>query len=271
METSEGPAQSPNPPLYHAGFLVESTRDGSPTLRQVQSAGDFPGESMHHSGGALAETLYVYGPIWQWAFAQTRQAGFFSLGLGLGYHELLWAVLDLTMGGESQLWTSETHQGLIDEFTVWAQCAKKTAVFEDITQRVLASSWQKLLPTPIHKLREISVLDLQNHLHLASKEGRWQILPALSSLSLRDWKQTKPFVVQGILYDAFSRKTSPELWSEEFLREFLQTVAAPEAAFATYACLAPLKNALRAEGFALQVRPGFLGKRNSSLAIRQTR
>ncbi|MFZ4405454.1 MAG: hypothetical protein ACOYOK_15255 [Pseudobdellovibrionaceae bacterium] len=51
-------------------FTAEITEDGSPTLRLKQSStAKFPtGESMHHSGGAATETLYIYGYAIQQVF-----------------------------------------------------------------------------------------------------------------------------------------------------------------------------------------------------------
>ncbi|MNL45541.1 bifunctional tRNA (mnm(5)s(2)U34)-methyltransferase/FAD-dependent cmnm(5)s(2)U34 oxidoreductase [compost metagenome] len=71
----------------------------------------------------------------------------------------------------------------------------------------------------------------------------------------------------GILYDAFSSKTTPHLWEEEFLKSFFQCAAA-DAMVSTYACKATLKRALKDSGFEVIVREGFLGKRNSTLALR---
>ena len=254
----------------HAGFAVETTGDGSPTLRQVINDGgpDLPPESMHHSGGALSETLYVYGPVLKWGFQQSPSAKFFSLGLGLGYHEMFWALLDFSLEKKSQLLTSEASEPLSLEFLNWATGEKEIELYDEIARQILASRWPDFLPAPLTFNSSVSVQDLRSHLGLSHQQKRWSLLSALSISSLRNWKLERNFNCDGILYDAFSRKTSPELWSEEFLTEFLQTTAAPRCAFGTYACLAPLKKALGVEQFQLEVREGFLGKRNASLAFR---
>lgn len=74
------------------GFSLEKTQDGSPTLRRHEpTRSDFQtGESMHHSGGAWEETLYIYKPviekIKEWNISKPA---FLSVGLGLGYVELM--------------------------------------------------------------------------------------------------------------------------------------------------------------------------------------
>jgi tRNA U34 5-methylaminomethyl-2-thiouridine-forming methyltransferase MnmC len=69
-----------------------------------------------------------------------------------------------------------------------------------------------------------------------------------------------------LLFDAFSAKTSPDLWTEEFLVEFFNKATAGDALISTYASRTALKNALKRAGFLVEVREGFKGKRNSTLA-----
>ncbi len=69
------------------GFLIETTKDGSPTLRFQNQ-----GESMHHSGGAAAETNYIYGDLISKTLQVLKQdCKTCVVGLGLGYIEIAWA------------------------------------------------------------------------------------------------------------------------------------------------------------------------------------
>ncbi|HEX4923844.1 MAG TPA: MnmC family methyltransferase, partial [Bdellovibrionales bacterium] len=69
-----------------------------------------------------------------------------------------------------------------------------------------------------------------------------------------------------ILYDPFSKRTSPELWEQAFLESFLMKAAGNPCVFSTYASHGQLKRALAAQGFSQEPRPGFGGKRESTLA-----
>jgi hypothetical protein len=86
------------------GYEVVITADGSPSLRSLS----IPTlESMHHSGGALSETESIYTPVFRQVLDLIPQARFFSLGLGLGYNEWIWARECLLSGYGS----AETAQG----------------------------------------------------------------------------------------------------------------------------------------------------------------
>jgi tRNA U34 5-methylaminomethyl-2-thiouridine-forming methyltransferase MnmC len=71
-----------------------------------------------------------------------------------------------------------------------------------------------------------------------------------------------------LLFDAFSAKTSPELWTEEFLVEFFNKATENDAMVSTYASRTTLKKALKTAEFFVEVREGFQGKRNSTLAFK---
>jgi len=69
-------------------------------------------------------------------------------------------------------------------------------------------------------------------------------------------------------FDAFSKKSSATLWTEEFLNSFLENHTHADCVFTTYACTSQLKRVLKKHGFSLINRPGFAGKRESTLAMR---
>src|SRR5262249_23635737 len=70
-------------------FQVVSTLDGSPTLRLFQD-GKWT-ETMHSPKGAWSETLYIYADAMKAALEHGWPLRVFSLGLGLGYNELVYA------------------------------------------------------------------------------------------------------------------------------------------------------------------------------------
>ncbi len=83
------------------GFQREITRDGSLTLRACGS----DAEAMHHSGGALDETLFVYGEPLIEIFERIHRPRIFSLGLGVGYVEFVTAARGVRQAKDFELMT----------------------------------------------------------------------------------------------------------------------------------------------------------------------
>lgn len=235
------------------GFKVEHTEDESPTLRMIKPCReDFSdGESMHHSGGAWKETRYIYLPVIDWVRARgIKNPRFLSLGLGLGYVEMM---LASEIESLFKIFSFEVVPELKDFLIRWA-CGKSLPreielVYDQVAAHVL-------------KDKELSVEDLKMRLKTLLKEERWILLGALED----SFGEAQP--CHGIMYDAFSKNVSPQLWSPEFLSRFLQNWTAPECCLSTYSCTGNLKRSLIAENFRLVIRPGFQGKRDSTWAER---
>lgn len=238
------------------GFEVEITGDGSPSLRLLQ--GHTPevakGESMHHSGGAAEETELIYGRVIRQVFAQVSRPHFLSVGLGLGY-------VEMTVARESLLkrclnFTLESFE-LVPELREYLKQWLKNGdlnpeisqVYDQVLKCVLKDT--TLSPQAVKSL-------------LASK------------LDSQEWKMQGPLVADsklmaqahGLLFDAFSAKTSPDLWTEEFLIEFLNKASAENIILSTYASRGSLKRALKAADFRVETHEGFKGKRNSTMAFK---
>jgi hypothetical protein len=213
------------------------TADGSPSLSWADK------ELMHHRGGALSETDKIYGEV----ITETLVKGglhFISVGLGLGYNELCIArecvkhnIFDV------QILSFESDSFLVRQFLNFIN-GNKNEVHEKI----------------------FSLMNLnQTHLEFLKKlyeNKSFRIEGSLSKNTTPDCK------AHCILYDAFSSKTSPELWQEEFLNYFLQNFCEPNCLFSTYACTGALKRALKNHEFEVVIREGFHGKRNSTLGRR---
>ena len=71
-----------------------------------------------------------------------------------------------------------------------------------------------------------------------------------------------------ICYDAFSQNTIQPLWQAEFLDSFIKKYESSDCVFTTYACTGVLKKVLTKNNFELIKKPGFSGKRESTLAYR---
>lgn len=213
------------------------TADGSPSLSWNKQ------ELMHHRGGALSETQKIYAEV----IADVLDRGgrsFLSLGLGLGYAELfILKECQRRQVRDVQILTYEADDFLKNQLLRFLHGERN-----EIHQRII-------------EMMDLKAQDLAVLLDLY-QSGNWQILGALNRSSFVDFK------AEAILYDAFSAKTSPELWQEIFLTDFIKNFASQDCFFSTYACTGSLKRSLKAENFIVTVREGFHGKRNSTLAVR---
>lgn len=239
------------------GFEIEITGDQSPSLRLLTSVDPtkYRGESMHHSGGACAETLLIYGKPIHKVLEKIDNPRFLIVGLGLGYIELVIAREALLLGkfpAQVGLITSyESVPELKEFFFLWLHNQKEELhnevwnTYESVLNHVI-------LGTQL-KAEEIKSFLCEHFKNMSD------IQDALSA------NVKLPAQYHCILYDAFSSKTSPFLWEEEFLVHLLHEGAAEQCLLSTYACKGSLKRALRSEGFEVTVREGFQGKRNSTL------
>ena len=240
------------------GFSLEKTQDGSPTLRRpTPTRPDFEtGQSMHHSGGAWEETVYIYKPVTDWVKEQQfPESRFLSVGLGLGYVELLVAreFLNQAAGQKLQLQSFEIVPELRDYFKAWIfqqpLHPEVQSTYDQMGQFVFSSDLEKI------QQGKDFLADLYT-------KKMWRIDGALE-----DFPTPEP-IYHGLMYDAFSRAVSPDLWTPEFLKKFLRQWASPESCLGTFSCTGDLKRSLKQEGYDLQVRLGFQSKRNCTLAHR---
>jgi hypothetical protein len=228
------------------GYEEIETSDGSPSLKSLAFA---EAEVMHHRGGAFTESREIYGRLIRPCF-ESEGPRFLSLGLGLGYNEMLIAEEAVRRGSEN--WSCVSYEAdpvLVEQLLAFLKGESMSSA--------LASTYRKILqgmgePEPVRA----SLLK-------ALGENRWILQGPMSSTTV------PPFSIHGFLWDAFSQKTSPELWEESFLTEFLGKYSAIDhAGLSTYACIGKLKRALKANGFTVTVCEGFAGKRNSTFAWR---
>lgn len=229
----------------HDHFTVLWTGDGSPSLRGAT-------EPMHHLGGAYSETQYIYGEALRHLVNEGSDSSEWRVlvvGLGLGYIELLAMAEALKNNRTLFLLTYEIEQGLVDLFLSWLKDETQSLVYD----RML-DFFNPDYPN----------FNLKEELLRAFVERRWKIHGELNKNSLPTVKY------QALMFDAFSGKSTPDLWSEEFLLEFLEKTSDPSfCVFSTYACTGVLKRTLNSLGFQVQKRVGFQGKRHSTLGIKR--
>ena len=221
------------------------TGDGSPTLSLGPTW-----EHMHALEGAFAETQYIYQPTIEKSFKAVKNPVFLSLGLGLAYNELLIAFESLKHDQTPELIASyESVIPLRENFSDWLENkpVALTPVYDEITN----------LYSEKYGINSATVKSLLLQL---LKNGKLKLLKAVET--------EIPVPSHAILFDAFSSKTSPELWDENFLNHFFEKSSALPCFVSTYACNGKLKRALRANSFTLAIQPGFGRKRHSIFAQR---
>ncbi len=253
-----------------------TTADGSPSVRILERGPALggaldttsSGEAMHSLKGAFSETVYIYGTAIDHAMKLPSPLAVLSMGLGLGYVELLAAGLALKAGRENELRIEsfEILKELRSWFVGWLQGSNgvRPKVPPEVPSDVplgFATSYAQILELTARETG-VSAESIRGLLLRMQESGRWQVRAALTSKTVFDHK------FSCICFDAFSSKSSPELWSEDFLRDFLAKSASEHAVLSTYACTGKLKRALVEAGFTLQIRLGFASKRDSTFASR---
>jgi tRNA U34 5-methylaminomethyl-2-thiouridine-forming methyltransferase MnmC len=223
------------------------TEDQSPTLRWLGSENL---ETMHHRGGAYSETQLIYGePLRESLKAGGRSA--LSVGLGLGYNEVLVATEALKFQIPPQdfkLLSFESDPFLSAHFLLWVNSTDTNLIYDQIFQF----------------FKDANLKEVKHWLQAARDQGSWILEGALTPET--EFSNT----YECIFYDAFSSKTSPYLWQEDFLKEFLRRVSAPETRVSTYACTGAFKRALKANQFQVLLKEGFHSKRDRTMGLKTT-
>lgn len=236
-------------------FKFETTADGSRTVRI--GAGENVSEAMHSLKGAFSETAYIYGHAVETCLNRGFATNVMSMGLGLGYVELLSAGLFLKHGREFD-GRGESFE-IVPELRTWFRA---WLLGIDVVPDEFAQTYQDIAE---RVSRQVDVPTTRIFKYLAGlvRDGRWKISSELSAQTVFGDR------FGCICFDAFSSKTTPSLWTEEFLNDFFSRSAAPGCVLSTYACTGALKRSLRAQGFDVQIREGFSSKRDSTFAVRE--
>ncbi len=235
-------------------FNFITTEDGSPSLSFRQGPETYS-ESMHNLKGAFGETVYVYGKALSRINDLNLNPHVMSLGLGIGYNEILSAATFVRTKkiDHAEIDSFEIDSDLRKYFAAWINDAEVPVEFQKCYDTILALT---------AKSTTVAGEGIKAALAQLLKSDRLRLREALAPTISFDRKYS------CFLFDAFSSKTSPELWSEEFLTDFLSKTAEPRAVFSTYACTGNLKRTLSSLGFALEIREGFSSKRDCTFAVR---
>lgn len=226
-------------------FTLESTQDGSPTLRMSDG-----GESMHHSAGAALETQYIYKTPIELALKNLNNCNLHVLGLGLGYIEISWAIelykISQFKKIESTLSSFEVEIELVENFMSWVSApGSDDSVYSQICKHLDPE-------VPVAEIKKILLKNFEKH--------------SVGGDLLLEYKKSQKAHV--ICFDAFSSKTSQELWSADFLDAYIKKCTQEDCIFTTYACTGVLKRVLKDNGFEMIPRFRFKGWRDSTFAVR---
>jgi hypothetical protein len=211
-------------------------------------------EWMHSSYGAFEESIYIYSEALNRAHELKFPLKILSVGLGLGYNEIISTGFALKNQTALHLEFFESEAFLIESFQRWIE--------SDLSPMAsLYSTYELILDlTAIHF--DLPSSQLRQHLTDLSREEHIKNLGTLSV----DTSFPENFSI--VYFDPFSSKASPEFWSTEFIHQFLDKSSAANCVVSTYAATGHLKRSLKELGFEVDIRPGFAAKRNSTLAIR---
>ncbi len=223
------------------GFKVVLTEDQSPTLIQKGLS-----EEMHSKGGALLESVFIYFSALELFFRglhENEEVEVLSIGTGLGYNEVLTVISHITAPEKASysIKSYEKKRCLIELFQKRLHSHKSFNHYWSIFENF------KVDPSVISK----TVLE------------KCEFKNAFNKVSLGELKKMKRI----ILFDAYSNKTSEELWDEDFLVELL-SCSQIGSVITTYAATGSLNRALKKTGFKNLKRGGFSFKRQSTLAVK---
>jgi hypothetical protein len=258
-------------------YQFYSTKDGSPTLGFGSN-----GEKMHHSQGALSESIYIYGKAIEDVIIRQWPLRFASIGLGLGYNELLIATnigiaaknpaVTINLD-KAEIFSFEIEDTLATHFVNWAGLKKENLWTQPLTNAPISS--ENIFPNEkdffaqyatisekISKHYQIPAGLSKSVLKILAEQSQWEIWGNMKT-------PNPPENLACILFDPFSSGTDPELWEEAFLIEFISRISAPQCVFASYASTGALKRALKQLNFQVQTPHGFAGKREFTFAVRE--
>ncbi|MCB0414021.1 MAG: hypothetical protein KDD50_06790 [Bdellovibrionales bacterium] len=233
-------------------YQTITTEDQSPSLVLTNTLQI--SEAMHSTRGAFSESIYIYGQAIEAALEKKWPLNVLSLGLGLGYNEILTIAYYLKSQESSlNLLSFESNSELIDSFESW--------ILNKPDKFLLYPAYEQILQLTSDRL-SIDAHDIKERLAQGLSSGAIKLSMAL------DANTSFQLQYNVILFDAFSEKMNADLWNENFLTDFLEKACSPKCIFSTYAAKGALSRSLKKAGFVLEQKPGFKGKRQSTFAVR---
>ena len=252
MEYKKEPYDSWTNETNKMSYLFYKTKDDSISVSLKSE--NYSTELMHSVDGAFSETIYLYSDVLKYALNNSIEIVFLSLGLGIGYIEILVCayVLKNFPGKKFTLFSFEKE----DDLRIFFQ----KFIFEEEIPAVFQEAYTQILNLfCVHY--EINYVELKNEIRNRIKNneiifyGEYNLQTNLEA------------PINGLFFDAFSINTSPELWTDDLIEKILNSCAT-HAAFATYAARTQLKKLLVSHDFKLEKKKGYGGKKESTFAFR---
>lgn len=235
-------------------YEIVTTKDSSPSLK---SLGIETQEMMHHSGGAYEETELIYGESLREKMDQGHRK-VLSVGLGIGYNEILTAVeaLKRNLRPDEVLLASYESEDCLKE--LFLRYLHQDVISEDDE---VSKTYDEVMKFFLQKT-SFEPQQIKKFLLTMLEKKTWLLKGALTEESLFEQK------FNVIFYDLFSSKTDSKPWSEDFLMKLWQIHCDDSCLVTTYANTGALKRSLKAHGFEIIQREGFHSRRSSTLARR---
>ncbi|MES2615237.1 MAG: MnmC family methyltransferase [Bdellovibrionota bacterium] len=233
-------------------YLFYKTKDNSISVSLKSET--VSTELMHSVDGAFSETIYLYEDIVKYAAQlplQNNSCIFLSLGLGLGYVEILICAYMFKHYPhvKFKIFSFEKEPELRVFF-------KKFIFDENDIPSIFKDSYNHIFNL-FSQYYELSSLELKTFI----KNSNIIFYEEYNLLT----EVNEP--INGLFFDAFSINTSPELWADDLINKILGSCH-EHAAFATYAARTHLKRLLMEHGFKLEKKKGYGGKKESTFAFR---
>ncbi len=235
-------------------YQIVRTDDGSLSL--IYSSKQGRSEAMHHSGGAVEESLYIYLPAATWALEKTGALRALSIGLGTGINEFIMASECVKQNlplKQVCIESYESEKWLTDSLTHWLTKSSESNELFDLYKQNL---------NKVCEQQKVSAYKVKGYLQDLFQNKHLVLNKALSEST--DFES--PF--NCILYDFFSSKLDANFWQPEFINSFLKKASAQTCSFASYASTGALKRALKANNFVITKKSGFCGKRESTFSYK---
>lgn len=219
-------------------FIV--TRDGSHTLYSEQFHATY-----HSVNGAREESLYVFiknGLLKYLSEHNTNELNILEMGFGSGLNAILTYI-------EAQKLRLKINYHTIEAFPV---------NLNDVNQLNYSSNFSETDLATFKKLHECS--------WNSSHEINNTFTLTKHNCTLQNFSTNKQFDI--IYFDAFSPTQQPELWTEEVFTKMYNNLN-NKGILVTYCAQGQMKRNLKVAGFMVKALPGFFGKREMTLAIKQ--
>lgn len=242
-------------------YTLQITADGSPTLilENPDASEMTASEAMHNSAGALTESIYIYYENILEASRRGWPCNVLSVGLGLGYNEALTAVSKIRSQvlNSPLIFSFEKNPTIRSQYKSWLtrNAVSEKSFWTEAFDQTLIATAEKFSIDP-HTIKKV-LIDLYNDKCFRLESD---FLDYKSKISGQRFT--------SILFDAFSKKSTPGLWDEEFLDNVLNDCADKNCILTSYAATGTLNRALAKNGFRNTRRSGFQGKRESTWAER---